>query len=106
MWSEYKADIAAQEAGTTAADEAGVPTLRQPEEVVYRTTDWDLLAYSTRIELVWCLPQAPQWWYAFIDSVIPALHNATLDLEQQGCTMHDALPPSTAAGTAQARPAM
>ena len=60
LWSEYKADIAAQEAGTAAADEAGVPTLRQPEEVVYRTTDWDLLAYSTRIELVWCLPPAPQ----------------------------------------------
>jgi len=92
LWSEYKADIAAQEAGTAAADEAGVPILRQPEEVVYRTTDWDLLAYSTRSELVWCLPPAPPWWYAFIDSVIPALHDASLDLEQQGRTMRFRLP--------------
>ena len=69
-----------------------MPNLRQPEEVVYRTTDWDLLAYSTRSELVWCLPPAPPWWYAFIDSVIPALHDASLDLEQQGRTMRFRLP--------------
>ena len=84
---EYAADIAAQEVRTATADKAWVFNLRHPDKVAYRTTDWAWLAYSTRIELVWCLPPARQWWYTFIDLVLPELNDAALDLEQQGCPL-------------------
>ena len=64
------------------AEEELMLKLSQPE-VVYQTTDWPSITYSTK-QLVWCLPTLTQWWHSFITQVLPDLADAVFELQQQG----------------------